>query len=125
MIGAQAKDGLHVGPLGNLVEPVAVGEAQEGFEIGPDAALEPADRMVVADVEVIHRIDQQVGEDEQCSPVQVGDEEDKEVLVAELGQHAPLPVDEKRTCRRYVRRAISSVCRPSRSRSSDRSLPRR
>jgi 3'-phosphoadenosine 5'-phosphosulfate (PAPS) 3'-phosphatase len=96
MVGAHAEHRLHMRPLGKFVEPVAVREAQEGLEIGPDAALETAHRHIVADIEVVDRIDQHLGKDQQRRPVQVGDQEDQEILVAELGQHAAVTVGEER-----------------------------
>ena len=71
-----------------LVKPVAVREAQEHLEVLADHALEAAHRVGVLDVEPVERFHQAVGKHQQRRFLQVRDQEQQEVLMAELGEHA-------------------------------------
>ena len=88
MRGAQMEQRAHLRLLGHLVEPVAVREAQERRIAAADRALELLDAFGVGDVQALQRIDQPVGEHQQRGLLEVRDQEQHEVLVAELRQHA-------------------------------------
>ena len=73
-----------------------MGEAQEALEAGADRALEAAHarRIGMTDLQALERLDQALGEHQQRRLLEVRDQEQQEVLVAELRQHAALAVGE-------------------------------
>ena len=70
------------------MEPVAVGKAQERLEVVADALAKAQLGAAVADVQVVDRIDELVLEDQQRRPVEMGDQEEQQKLVSELGEDA-------------------------------------
>ena len=96
VIRTQAENCLNMRALGQLVKPVTVGKAQEGLEVGTNPSLEAAYRYLVADVEIIDGVNEQVGKNQQRSSMQMRNQKDQEILVSELRQYARLLVNEKR-----------------------------
>ena len=93
--GAQPIHRLQVRNLRQLVEPVTVGEAQEGLETRTDAALEAADRVWRAHIQALDRIGQQLRIEQQGGAVEVVDQKQQTVLMAKLGEDAALGIQEK------------------------------
>ena len=94
-----------------------MGEAQEALEAGADPALEAAHARRVGDVQALERFDQALGEHQQRCLLEVRDQEQQEVLVAELRQHAALAVGEvgrARVADHHQRVAAAQVAGPGR-----------
>ena len=81
-----------MGSLGQLVEPVAVSEAQKGLETGVNPAPETAYGLRCMDVQVMHRIHHAIGKHQQRCAMEMRDHEQQNVLVTELGQDAAPPI---------------------------------
>ena len=70
-------------------------KAQESLEIGANPAFEAAHRNIVANIEIIDRIDQHFRKNQQRSAMQMSDQENEKILVAELRQHAAFAVQKE------------------------------
>ena len=70
-------------------------EAQEDLHRRADGALELAHRFQVADLEPVHRDGELVRHREQRGAVEVRDQEQQEVLVPELPEHAGFAAGEE------------------------------
>ena len=79
--------------VGNLVEPIAVREAQEDFLDVADAALERPYRFDVADVHLRHRDHESIAQHQQRRLLKMRNQAEQEVLVPELAQHPTLLID--------------------------------
>jgi hypothetical protein len=83
-----AEQGARLRLVRDLVEPVAMAEAQEDLEDLPDRALELFDRFGVTDLEPVERRDQPIREHQQRCLVEVGNQKEQEELVAKLAEEA-------------------------------------
>ena len=118
MGGAQVVQRTHLRLLGNLVEPVAMREAQKAFEAGPDGALEAPHAVGIAHVQALERVHQPVGEHQQRGLLEMGDEEEQEMLVPELRQHTAVAAAEERAvciAHHHQRLAVAQVAGVRRS----------
>ncbi len=88
MIGAHLEQCLRGGLFGDVVEPVAVREAQENLEPLADRTFETLDRIGIADFQAFERVHELVGYHQQRGFLEVRDQKQQEMLVPELRQHA-------------------------------------
>ena len=112
--GAHAEQRARLRLLRHLVEPVAVREAQEAGEAVADGALEAADAVGVGNVQVLQRLGQPVAEHQQRRLLEMRDQEQQEMLVAELRQHAALGAvveGRARVAHHHQRMAAAQVAR--------------
>ena len=112
MVRAHAKQLAGLRLLGDLVEPVAVREAQEVLEVATHRALETLDRAGVVDRQLVERHHHAVGKHQQRRLLEMRDQEQQELLMPELRQHAAFEVDEERRLRaahHHQRRAAAHV----------------
>ena len=80
--------------LGDIREPVAVGEAQENLQRGADVAAEARDGLLLVDLETRHGADDAVGHHQHRRLVQMGEHAEQFELVPELRVEAALRVGE-------------------------------
>src|SRR5262245_38211906 len=84
-----------LGLIRNLVEPVAVLEAQEIFERMADVAAEYAVGLGIGDIEPADGRHEPIGEHVQCGPLKMRNQKEQEMLVPKTAKEAAVRVHEK------------------------------
>ena len=95
MAGAQAKQRAHLALFGNVMEPVAVREAQKAGKAGAYRALEFAHAGRVGNVQIFQRLGEPVRIHQQRRFLKMRNQKQQKMLVPELRQHTAFGVDKK------------------------------